>query len=1097
MISRTPAIPAASEPPHPRTPPAWAPPSARRPRPVWAASALLVAFAALSFGACGDDATVDADTADTATDTAEVDTHVPDVADDTAAPDTGDHDVSDAHDATDPPDVGPDTAEPGDVGPDADTTPPPFVWPWPEEAVELPAHASWKEQVRFPDDPFLSPTSFVNTPPPRWVKFLVFTGEPTRVVFQDVNAYPFHFDFAVERVPMFGGLAPEDFDALTLYHEGKRAILGALHYAPEGRVREVGVELVGRDAYPPEVVEVVLDLVRDAVTVLDGPAPALFYFPTYDQLASVEADLAYYEALGVAVSSPDRWLEGDACLAFGWAVGRLVSVAADELDAAYTSGALGPADIALLDRVPASLPPLAGVISLSSSPTGSSAALRAIGEGTPLVYLTRDESRARAQSLAGGTVALRAFGYGPPGVSACDVGLFGLETLLDPAHAAQLAAMQAPKPLAIPSKAAAGALVAPAVDLVADDLPSFGGAAVAFGLLQRAAPASAPAPAVAISFDLWEAALDEALEGAGGTLREIIAGRLEGHTWPPDAAALAADLSFIRDLVLTESVISDAAQATVLAALGAFDPDRPLQVRASTNAADIPGFVDAGLYGSVLACAAPGSAGAEPAAADCGLPPDQSLDLFDALRRVFASLYDDHAFMARLRLGVDEGQVGVGALLHPAAAEDVAAAGAVLYREQGFSRELAVAVQRGAEGVRVPAPGAVPEVALGYIYSFGTYFFFERPSNQVVLGETVLAWDSDYLALAGVLAAVAQGYAAGLPAGAHFMLDFDFSADAKGALGVHRVRPVPLPDRAMKVPTYLLPSEQPRRMCTFQGEFGDILGNHRGKLVMELGNRGAWLEPRDLELPPFHEADVELVELEAPGGTVTLSGDPATWPGWGWVAPEGGVEASWVLGEDEAARTFTLSADVVAAVEQGRNPLFSLADLYFIVGVEYASPQLDIDPWFGPSTTHEDWVLLAACPELADVTDRHILVSRRVGTAGVAEVAIDFYWPPHPTGIVAGYTAPLAAWKETRITGLTTEPIVLHGYWSQTYRPGHHNFSEEFVFEPAREPGISESILAELAEQDIELIYIDDPWGLTVKVIGADGTIRTLGGILR
>ena len=68
-------------------------------------------------------------------------------------------------------------------------------------------------------------------------------------------------------------------------------------------------------------------------------------------------------------------------------------------------------------------------------------------------------------------------------------------------------------------------------------------------------------------------------------------------------------------------------------------------------------------------------------------------------------------------------------------------------------------------------------------------------------------------------------------------------------------------------------------------------------------------------------------------------------------------------------------------------------------------------------------------------------------------ITTSFYWPPHPTGPVAGYTAPLSRWDKTVIEGLTSEPIVLRGYYSQTYLPGHHNFWESFIFEPRLEEG--------------------------------------------
>jgi hypothetical protein len=69
-------------------------------------------------------------------------------------------------------------------------------------------------------------------------------------------------------------------------------------------------------------------------------------------------------------------------------------------------------------------------------------------------------------------------------------------------------------------------------------------------------------------------------------------------------------------------------------------------------------------------------------------------------------------------------------------------------------------------------------------------------------------------------------------------------------------------------------------------------------------------------------------------------------------------------------------------------------------------------------------------------------------------------------------TYPLGRYIETTITGLTTLPIVLHGYYSQTFSPGHHNFSEEHLFEPRLEPGISQAILGQLKTAKIDLIHV-------------------------
>ncbi len=65
-----------------------------------------------------------------------------------------------------------------------------------------------------------------------------------------------------------------------------------------------------------------------------------------------------------------------------------------------------------------------------------------------------------------------------------------------------------------------------------------------------------------------------------------------------------------------------------------------------------------------------------------------------------------------------------------------------------------------------------------------------------------------------------------------------------------------------------------------------------------------------------------------------------------------------------------------------------------------------------------------------------------------------FYWPQPPSGGVIIWTAPLARWDQTTIAGYTAQPIVLRGFYAQTYRPEHHNFGENFLFEPGLDPDL-------------------------------------------
>ena len=70
-----------------------------------------------------------------------------------------------------------------------------------------------------------------------------------------------------------------------------------------------------------------------------------------------------------------------------------------------------------------------------------------------------------------------------------------------------------------------------------------------------------------------------------------------------------------------------------------------------------------------------------------------------------------------------------------------------------------------------------------------------------------------------------------------------------------------------------------------------------------------------------------------------------------------------------------------------------------------------------------------------------------------------------------GGTPTSVQFKQTLIEGLTTEPIILTGYFSQSIGGGSHLCPKNFLFEPALEPGISQTILEELKDKNVKYIY--------------------------
>ena len=213
----------------------------------------------------------------------------------------------------------------------------------------------WKNQVRYADDPFLSAPTWSSIPEPRWIKFAIVTSETNKVYFQDSAQYPFHYEFAVKRLPGFTNLSRAQFDQLSLHPANQEAVLGALLFPPSESFRELGVQLVGLEPYGRERLVEWLGLVRSVLAL--PPDVTVRYFPVYEQAAAAETHRAYLEARGFPLGSVSRWVTADQVYSVGWALGRLVFIPAAEIAAAYSDGRLKATDILVTDGIPAELPP--------------------------------------------------------------------------------------------------------------------------------------------------------------------------------------------------------------------------------------------------------------------------------------------------------------------------------------------------------------------------------------------------------------------------------------------------------------------------------------------------------------------------------------------------------------------------------------------------------------------------------------------------------------------------------------------------------------------------------------------------------------------
>ena len=965
----------------------------------------------------------------------------------------------------------------------------------------------WTNQIVYPNEPFR--VAGTSASDPDWVKLTILLApyDPNIVYFQDSRAYTFHYHFATEVLDPFIGMSPSEYDQVTLYEHGQQAILGAVIMPPTGcyppplNPPEYGIQFVRLDPYTREEIAEMFNVVK--ASIIADPGVQAFYFPGYEQLATAQANHEWFESQGIPISSTARWAEGNALYSEGWALGELKFFAGDEIEAAYLAGNLLPGDILLTDGVPAEIPFVAGIISLLPSTPNSHVAILAKTYVVPFVHLALAEDANLAEQLVGRKIVLRAFDeYG-----SCDIRLIDVEEVLDGATIAEILALKTLPPLEISPMVSYGAYSAAADGLVPADIQYFGGKAANFGILRTAIVDDSPV-AVAFSFDLWNEFLDQNIAG-GNTLREEIATRLSGYGYPPsDMAVLSVELEDIREDLFKDTgatgftpQLRDAVIDALQDPNYGFDPNRKIRFRSSTNVEDSNQFTGAGLYDSFSGCLADDLDGDNQGPCICDPNNDNERGVFRAIRKVYASFYNYNAFLERLRHDVNEADVGMALLVHHSFPDEFELANGVATLEKGAgtSYSITMVTQDGAVSVANPQDGSIPEEVGVNVYSFGTYLTFVRPSNLVPLGGTVMEWEDDYNDLSQLLVAAADEFEQ-VTGKTEYMLDFEYkklspggAAIPAGGLVVKQIREIPQPDDTPSITPFLI--NEPVQYCTFQGEFGDVFSNHRLKSRWTLETKNLWLTPENLEQSFYADAHIEY----AGGGRIrTLSGTPSLWPFSTHTFDGTNAIDGWLMHHLPNPRTCELHTEwIPIQVAPEESPLVMLldfgtrywADNCLKVRVEYAQPVPSWD-WTGPTTTTRDEIVI--CPE---IQPGDILKQRSFDGPNGVSITTSFYWPL-PPGFYF-FTFPLARFVETVIEGYTTEPVVLHGWYSQTYRPEHHNIGENFLFEPRLEPGISQGVLDELRAQDIRLIHVHPELtgGYGILTYGFEGKPFVIGDL--
>jgi hypothetical protein len=954
----------------------------------------------------------------------------------------------------------------------------------------------WKNQILFPDDQFQSRGS--DATDIGWVKFTILLNpyDPNIVYFQDCSEYLFHYDFATELLDPFIGMTVNEYNNVTLFEYGQQAILGTVLFPPvwgeppAAAYPEYGIQFIRQSPYSREEIASLFNIVSNNVIADISVTP--LYFPTYEQLATAEANRDWFESQGILIGTTSRWSEGNICYSEGWALGRLKYFSGDQIENAYLTGELLPDDILLTDGVPAEIPFVAGIMCLWPSTPNSHVAILAQTYSVPFAHIALPEDAAEIQNLIDRTIYLSAFNddYGVG-----DIEFIDLTDILASTTIEEILELKLPPLLNISPMANYGSYYCTTDNLLPDDIQYFGGKAANFGILRTSIPDNSPL-SLAFSFDLWNEFLDQTLTNSK-SLRDEIADRLSEYTtYPPaDMAALSYDLEVIRENLFKNTyatTFSPQLQDAIINALTdpqfGFDPNRKIRFRSSTNVEDGEQFTGAGLYDSYSGCLADDLDGNTYGPCLCDPTENNERGVFRAIRKVFAAFYNYNAFLERLRHRVDETEVGMALLVHHSFPDEIEMANGVATlrkRTDSSYRFIELVTQFGAFSVTNPEDGSVPEEVSVTITTNGDVLpALIQYSNLVPLGETVMDWQDDYIELSQLIKAVGDRFSE-VTGKADYLLDLEYKKIApEGNLLIKQVRQIPEPDKVLSVTPFLI--NQPGSFEVFSGEFQlgepvDVFADHRLKSQWLLETEFTWLEPNNLSLQSFYEhAEIEYSDT---GRINKLTGILPEWP-FAYHDFDGTIaNDNWVMHHLPNPQHCRLSTtNIPTLISQAQSPLYKISDLgrmafnldykCLTFEVTYNKPVRSWNQYFeSPAATISNTVHLWSPPSPGpdDILQERFMI----GSTGEL-ILTSFYIPPPPEGYGdwTVHTAPLKRWVETYIEGYTSEPIILHGYYSQTYRPEHHNMIEHYLFEPRLEPGLSQNILDELQAQDIRLIHM-------------------------
>ena len=536
--------------------------------------------------------------------------------------------------------------------------------------------------------------------------------------FQNSKKYLIHWEFAHAHLSGMG-LPPvpplSQFNSTEYFSPNRRFLLGAVTWYEEPDYWVY--EIAPYDTATAEMITEAYDIISEHAYF----GPALMFHPS-SEAVQVEANKLDEH---VKVITTDQ-LFGEITyrpMNLGESTGKLRFLDADAL----ASSDLNFRDIVVLDHVPNDIGVVSGIITGEHQTPLSHINVLSQNRGTPNMVLIGAFDDVTLQELDGKWVQLEvgAFDWAIEEITKEEADLWWEEN--------KPKEIQVP-PLDLETKDLRdidevlefdqeysiedppdGEALGPAL---AKAIPAFGGKASHYGGFPYMDPAKVPWPkAFAIPVFYYRQHMEQ------NQLDVMVDEILDDPAFQDSAQVRAQRLGELQDAIKAAPIDQDFLDM-VHAKLAADFPGVRMRFRSSTNAEDLGGFTGAGLYTSKT-----------------GDPNDPDKPVADAIRKVWASIWNYKAYDEREYRSIDHRAVGMALLSHRSFPDEEAngvALTANIFDTTGLEPGFYINVQYGGASVVLPEPGTTTDQIIYYYYQPGQPTVFLSHSNQVAPGKTVL-----------------------------------------------------------------------------------------------------------------------------------------------------------------------------------------------------------------------------------------------------------------------------------------------------------------------------------------------------------------------